>query len=117
VEVNNLIMNFFELYKVFVQDDAVRTVSEALTIIFAVPAFYYTLRLATFFIKSDKQLSKFLKHEYWSDFLLYIVTFSIGAALFFNNDISFYTLVILRPWVILLNVLALRKLYRHLKRS
>ena len=100
---------------IILENEAVRSGSQFLTIIFAGLGMYYTYKLAMFFVRSNKELSTFLKAEYWSDLLLYLVTLLIGVALFLDISSAVWALVLLRPWVVLLNVFALRKLYRHLK--
>ncbi len=70
--------------------------------------------LAIFFLRSKKHsLGSRLSLEYLTDFLLFVVTFMMGLALYMDSALFVKWVVVIRPFVHLLNIYAMYRLYKH----
>ena len=93
--------------------EIILTGSEILTIVMSLLGILVSLKLACFFSDCSKPLAKRLKYEYVTDFLSFLVLFTMGTALFLNWDALVKIDVIIRPFVVFLNILAMWRLYNH----
>lgn len=90
-------------------------IAEFITIILSLVGLLISFQLTLFFAKGDT-LAQRLKSEYFTDFLGFAVLFFMGVGLFFNWPLLVKIDVIIRPFVVLLNLIAMRRLYEHYKR-
>ena len=68
-----------------------------------------------FFKTSNLTLSKRIKLVFLSDSLIYLVTFLMGIGLFFNLSALIHYDVIVRPFVLTLNVYATIRLFYYFR--
>ena len=78
--------------------------SEVATILTATWLVVEAGKLAFFFITGRDRITSLLKNEFLSDMLQAGVTLSMGVALLLNDKFFIQTLIVIRPWVLLLNV-------------
>lgn len=87
--------------------------SEFLTIVVCIWIVLESMRIVKFFYKNPDKMAKLLTWNFFTDTLTYFVTLAMGLSLFFNEIEAVKSLVIIRPWVLVLNGIALRKLVNH----
>ena len=73
--------------------------------------------LVGFFGKSRNRLATKLKFEYFTDMLGFLVLFVMGTALYLNLPWLVKVDVIVRPFVVCLNIYAMWRLYSHYSRG
>lgn len=92
-----------------------RDPAEWITIIVSVLGIAVTLAHYINLKSSQRQLSKRLRAVFYTDALVYLVTFIMGVGLFYELKLLVHYDVIIRPLVLTLNVIAGYRLYRHLR--
>lgn len=90
--------------------------AELTTIALSIVGLFVSLMLTNFFGKDSRTLSQRLRSEYFTDFLGFVVLLVMGYALFFNMPWLVKIDVIVRPFVVLLNILAMVRLYLHYRK-
>lgn len=90
--------------------------SEIATIVMGAWLVLEALRLTLYFVRGRSKTTVLLRNEFLSDTLQAAVTLSMGLALLLKDKFFVEFLVVARPWVLLLNIYALRKLRHHYKR-
>lgn len=93
----------------------VLTKAEFLTIVVSIAGIIVALHHTHFFNRDDAGLSKRMRDVFLTDAFVYLVTLVMGVALFFNAAWLVKIDVIIRPFVLILNVIATVRLYRHYK--
>ena len=88
---------------------------EGLTVLVSTLGVLATYLHFRFFKNSDLRLSKRIKLVFLSDSLVYLVTFLMGIGLFFNLSALVHYDIIIRPFVLMLNVYATIRLFYHFK--
>lgn len=88
---------------------------ELLTVFISLIGISVTYLHFHFFKTSDLPLSKRIKLVFLSDSLVYLVTFLMGIGLFFNLSALVHYDIIIRPFVLMLNVYATIRLFYHFK--
>lgn len=89
------------------------TAHELFTVIISIVGIGISLYLSNFFRKDKSALSVKLYHEYITDFLACVVMLIMGLSLYFNMPLAVKMAVLIRPYVLLLNVVAMVRLYKH----
>ena len=92
------------------------TLSEALTVIFSIALIIVLSLLVSYFYKYSSKLDKLLTKAFFADVLRTVVTFGMGAALYFDWADGVKTLVVVRPWIILYSCYAMWGLYKHYRK-
>lgn len=100
-------------YGIFTQ--ALIDFSELLTVIVSLFGMIICFFHALFFEGAKDKFSKKLKRVFYTDAAVYLVTFVMGVALFFNMYWLVHADVVVRPFVLILNVYASLRLYKHYK--
>lgn len=100
----------------FIYPEWVLIFSEVSTVLVAAWLAYEAGKLALFFISGEGKIAQLLKTEFVTDLLQALVTLAMGVGLLLNDTFFVQSIVVLRPWVLLLNIYALRKLLKHYKR-
>lgn len=90
--------------------------SEIMTFFVCLWLVYEGMKLCLFFFGDGQCVSKLLTQEFLTDSLTALLTMIMGLFLFLDFKEGVKGLVIIRPWIILLNVIAFRRLYNHYKR-
>lgn len=92
-----------------------RHYAELFTIIVSLVGIAVTFLHYTFFKTSDLPLSRRIKLVFLSDSLVYVVTFLMGVGLFYNLSTLVHYDIIVRPFVLTLNVYATIRLFYHFR--
>lgn len=88
--------------------------AEAFTVFTSMVGMLVALKLALFFnYDKKKPLAERLRSEYFTDFLLFFVTLCMALSLYYDSAFSVKVVVIIRPFVHLLNIYAMWRLYKH----
>jgi len=90
--------------------------SEWLTIVVSSVGIFVCLRHALFFNRSRNKTSKKVKKVFLTDAAVYLVTFLMGVGLYFNLPVLVHYDIIIRPFVLILNIVATVALYIHFKK-
>lgn len=90
-----------------------REPAELLTILVSFMGLFIGLWGFVFFSYSKKPLSRKMRFEYLTDAGVFFVTLVMGIGLYFNLHSVIHYDVILRPLILLLNVIAGYRLIRH----
>lgn len=91
------------------------TLAEAATFAFSLVGMFVAISLYLFFKKDKTELSSRLRCEYITDFWLFVTLAVMGFALYFNMPLIVKIDVILRPFVMVANIYAMWRLYKHFK--
>ena len=106
-----------ETIEEFLSNETVRQTAEFSTILASVYPLIFAFLLAKFFLGHKEKLATLLNFEFLTDTLNFGLTLFMGVFLFTNYSAGVWFLVILRPIVVILNGVALHRLYRHYTRS
>lgn len=96
--------------------DYLYTFSEIFTFVAFSWVMWECIKLLRFFYRNNEKIAKLLTREFLTDLLTAVVTILMGIFLTLDFTDGVKALVIARPWVGVLNALALRRLYNHYKR-
>lgn len=105
-------VDFFNLDMVL---EGLRTSAEFLTILVSIVGAIIALKHAAFLEKANYKLTNKLRQVFLTDAAIYVVTLIMGIALFFNLKWLVIADIIIRPFVLVLNVIASIALYHHYK--
>lgn len=97
--------------------DIVQPIAELATIIVSLVGMLYALKHVRFFDYSEKVTSRRVRKVFLTDAGVYLVTLLMGIGLFFDFDLLVRYDVVVRPFMLLANVVASVRLYTHFKRS
>lgn len=92
------------------------TSAEFLTILVSLAGIIVALHHASFFSRDNKVLSLRIKNVFLSDAAVYLVTLVMGVALYYNWPYLVKIDVIIRPFVLAVNVWVSVRLYKHYRK-
>lgn len=99
----------------FISNPSVRETAEWLTIVVSLLGVSICLVHAAFFRNGADKLSAKLRSVFLTDAAVYFVTLVMGIGLFFDLSAVVWADVIIRPFILFLNVYASVRLYKHYK--
>ena len=91
------------------------TAAEFLTIIFSAIGAAVALHHAKFFRGQESTLVARLKDVFFTDALVYLITLVMGVGLYWNLNLLVKYDILIRPLVLLMNIIATIRLYKHYK--
>lgn len=99
-----------------VRNEHFRSRAEIATFVAALYPLYFSYRLTLYFRGHREKLAKMFNFEFLTDLLNFGLTLLMGVFLFTNWSDGVWGLVFIRPIIIVLNGVALHRLYNHYTR-
>lgn len=93
--------------------EAILSFSEFLTLLVCLWGSIELLRIIKIFNNNKDKLAKVLTYEMYSDCLIFILTALMGYFLYISWEPGTEFLVLIRPLVVAVNVLSIRRLRKH----
>ena len=94
----------------------IRDIAEIATVLAFGWVIWEAAKLVSFFMRNNEKVARLLTWEFATDLALAVVTVFMGLFLFIEWKAGTNALILIRPFVGVLNAIALRRLYNHYKR-
>ena len=95
----------------------VKEVAELGTVVLSAIGVVLSFTLCWYFYQSKENLARRISDDFFTDGLYHFVTLVMGLGLVFNMPVVINWDIIFRPFVICLNLIAMWRLFKHLKRA